>query len=781
MRLSRTKIALLPVVAAALMACGGGSGSDGGGGALPESITLDGTVAKGVVSGAKIRVLSASADGTVLASGVVTGTDGRYSIQLNKPSGPVVIEADLEGADIADELNPGRTYKGQRGDKIRAILPPVTSSGATANVTPFSEMAVDIVAEAGWNAAAITDANQVVRRLLNNTDHLTADPTKGEFLISLTAVQKLINDIGSVEALGVVLQTLRDAADGRSGNVSIDPQVVEVLVAACTTQCDNAFNTPGTPVPIGTGDKINPVYALFQDLRDTLYAYSNSTKTGELDAAGVRVNQALKDATQPVDDEMLGVLAMFQAGDRLFREFNEDGGALTVNKGSVWGRVSTFNTSGAAVGSSWLPRYQCHVAKATLITTASGELDFDPNSTYNTNPAAGTANLFSCDGIGTIGRLYPARDGINSFWHRTTFIPQEDGSVKYVHQLRTRPFDLTGTAGGSTRVPSRAAYGSLTVNRDNVGELTGFALNGKLVPGLKGHAAGEYATLDRVDAALSFVSSAPSSSSMRFDMSGSMKLYKKEQALPASSVEIASGSFAEAKTDVPFTYQDYVFGGSSCPAGYVSTGGSVPFLWCVGTLTGTTAEIGQLKLDVSIAAPGVKFQGIINANTPSFDKSQTAYVPTKVSLQGKLFEADGDGYRLLLDGLGTVDVLNFAQYDNSVPFSDPAMDVTFNGKVLLKDRPEMALALSVSQAASTASGNGARTLSSTFTWNNKALKLTVDANGAATVSNDSGVRFTVPKGGADNNQDVFLGNDKVGVVNIGKRRIDYVDGRFQQF
>ncbi len=101
-----------------------------------------------------------------------------------------MIEADLEGADIADELRPGTTYKGRAGEKMRAII---LSDAITANVAPFSEMAGDMVAESGWNAAAVNDANREVRQLLNNTDHLTARPTEGALLTSLTTVQQLGN------------------------------------------------------------------------------------------------------------------------------------------------------------------------------------------------------------------------------------------------------------------------------------------------------------------------------------------------------------------------------------------------------------------------------------------------------------------------------------------------------------------------------------------------------------------------------------------------------------
>lgn len=781
MKMAQGKIFLLPVVAAALVACGGGSSSDGGvggggggGGGSPlptETITLTGTVAKGLASGAKMRVLSAAASPVVLASGFTTDANGRYTIELNKTSGPVVIEADLEGADIADETNPGVTYKGQPGEKMRAIISPTASAaGATANVTPFSEMAVDLVAEAGWEAKAVNDANRIVRQLLNNTDHLTASPTAGALLASLTAVQQLVNSTEG--GLTAVLTQLRDAAGVGDGSVSIDTQLVDALDAACgdTTACADAFATPN-PIEIGSGDRIDPVFNLFQDLRDTLLAYSNDTKNGELDVAAVKLDDAVKAAVQPIDDEMLGVLAMFAKGDELYRDFKASNTTLQfVGSGSSFGRNRTFEEGGAARQDGSLLRYECELARATVVTK-DGELDVGADYTTSGLTAA-NANVFSCYGVGTAGRLYPARDGVNSYWHSVTFIPQADGNFKYVHQLRTRLFDRRGTT-GSTRL--KAVYGSLGVTRNASSDLTGFNLSGKLVPGLQGHAAGEYATLDRVDAMLSFASTEPTATSARFDLSGAMTLYKTGNVF-ASSVEIASGSMGEVKTDVPFSYTNYVYGGAACPAGYSAAFGTVaPNLTCMGTVTGIEEGFSALKLDVTVTAPGVKFQGIVSADTPSFDSTKTEYSPTKVSLQGKIFEADGAGHRLLLDGTGSVELLNYASFDATGNTAAP-VKVGFDGKVLLKNRPEMRLTLSGERTE-----QRAQSLSGTFFWNSKALKVAAATNGDWTISNDSGVRFTIPAGGSDTAQNVYLGDAKVGTVNFGRSRIDYADGRFQQF
>lgn len=765
MKLAQGKIFLLPVMAAVLVACGGGSDVE----SPAETITLEGTVAKGLASGAKIRVLSASATPVVLASGVTSGTNGRFTVKINKQSGPVVIEADLEGADIADELNPGKTYKGLKGEKMRAIISSA-STPSTANVTPFSEMAVDLVDESGWKAEAVTDANNIVRQLLNNTDHLTADPTKGDMLAKLTAVQQMVQNKKDAGGLGAVLKELRDAADGSSSEVSIKPALTNTLKEACgeSTACAAAFATPPAPVSIGTGNGIDAVRGLFQDLRDTLLAYSNETQTGELDKAGDRLNGAVQAAVQPIDDEMLGVLGMFKEADQLYRDFKAGNTTQQfINSGYSYGQNATFKSDGTPVFAGYLPRYGCESARATVETKADGSQDVKSDYTVS-GVTKDNANVFACYGVGTVGRLYPARDSVNSYWHSVIFIPQADGSLKYVHQLRTRPFDQRGTNGASSRV--KAVYGNLTVTRDASSDLTGFTLNGKLVPGLKGHAAGEYALLDRVDASLSFLTSKPTTSSVKLDLSGAMTLYKKDNVF-ASSVEIASGSMLALKTDIP-SDPCLVSGGSTAGTAPVGVALEVP---TASVSCPDKEAFSALNLDVTVTAPGVKFQGVVNADTPSFDSTKTVYYPTKTSFQGKIFEADGTGYRLLLDGKGSVELLNYANF-NAASGADAPMSMAFDGKVLIKNRPEMGLTLAGSQTAA-----GAQSLSGTFFWNSKALKFEGAADGAVTVSSDSGVRFTIPKNGNNVAQDVFQGNVKVGTVNIGQSRIDYADGRFQQY
>jgi hypothetical protein len=191
-------------------------------------------------------------------------------------------------------------------------------------------------------------------------------------------------------------------------------------------------------------------------------------------------------------------------------------------------------------------------------------------------------------------------------------------------------------------------------------------------------------------------------------------------------------------------------------------------------------------LDVSVAVPGAKVQGVITASDASFDKSNTVYYPTKTSFQGKVFEGDGSGgYRLLLDGKFTVQLENYAGYDQTVEQSSSNFAPLvggFEGKILVKNRPEMSLVLTLNKASLTS-----QTLSGTFGWNGKSLTLLAVNDEAssessfARLSNSDGLQVTFPKGGVNTSQDLYKSGFKVGTVNLNTQRIDYTDGTFEQF
>lgn len=777
MRFVGAKWALLPVVVAALVACGGG-GTEGG-----ETMTVSGVVAKGPAKGAKVSIYAA--DGTTkLAGPVITGDGGAYTVKLDAKQGPFLVVADLEGADIEDETAPGTTYKGAAGQTLRAVAQDLSSS---VQLTPFSDMAADLALEfaAGGSLStdAVADANRKIRQILNNTDFLTADPTTGEMLAKLKAVQTLVK--ANEGGLTAVLAQLRDAASSGGDGLTVSKSFVTALQDACTSDgCSNAFN-PGvanTPLPVGAGSGIDTVKALFQDLRDTILSYSNDAGTGGLDQSGVKIADALATAVQPIDDEQIKSLAMVIDADEMFRAFKAGGSTQRrlVSSGGAYGQFVTKQENGTVVEPGWLPQFGCEVAKATIVSKAEG---LDVGSDYTAADADVTpdnANVVACYGVGTVGRLYPGAGDGYGYYHSLLLIPQGNSSYKYVHQLRKGRYDRTQLATLeplTSRV--RAVYGSMSVTRDADGFMSGAAINGKLIPGFKGHAAGEFATLDRVDANLNIATSS-SATDASVNVSGSLVLVKKD-GTQASRVDITSGSFAAKLMDETYSYSyddiQYVGTGGTCSTGYTTATWSTDYCSKMVTesYTETVTNLGTMTLDVSVAAPGVKFQGIATAGSAMYDKSAVAYMPTVMSLQGKLYEADGAGYRVLLDGLAKVQLVDFGNFDASSGMLSP-MKASFDGKVLLKSRPAMGFTFAAER--DTTAVNAA---SGTFFWNNKTLTFTGDVAGNLMVRNDDGVRFTIPRNGSRSYQAVYKGAVKVGEINLDLARINYADGTYQQY
>lgn len=771
MRLCGAKWVLLPAALAALVACGGGGNTP----ATESTVGIGGVVAKGPAKGAKVYIYKA--DGKTLADGpIVTGVGGTYTAKVKASDGPFLVEVDLEGAEITDDLDSSKTYTGQAGQKLRAVVQDASNS---VNVTPFSDLAAELALAAGegtLTAAAVDGANKKVRQILGDTiDFLSASPTEGAMLAKLQAVQQLVNDSSLTE----VLQQIRDAAKVSDDGFAVEG-LMDALKGACEkaelSACDSAFapeEQASTPVKPEVIVAIAAVKALFQDLRDTLLAYSNSSGTGELDQAGVKIADALAVAASPVDDEQIKVVAMSLDADKLLRSFQAGTSTQRLVNSSdyAYGQVATKTELGANVSPTWLPKVRCEVGKATFITTASGNRDVKDYTAAAEQVTPENANVVSCFGIGTVGRLYPGKGDGFAYYHSMLLLPKAGGNYDYVHQLRRQPFDRT--QGSATRL--RAVYGSLNMTRNAGGELTGAAVSGKLIPGFKSNGApGAYETLDRVDTTLNIATNRTATTD-QLNVTGALALFKNDGTL-ASRVDIASGTFA-GRTDIPQSYYDVIeVGTGGCPAGYSPAFGTTsPNLWCDGMVAGTTSALGTVTLDVSIAAPGVKFQGIATAGSAMFDKSKTAYYPTVTTLQGKLSEADGGSYRVLLDGLAKVELQNYASFDATTG-APAALKAEFDGKILLKNRPEMRFAM-----AGTRDASNVQTATGTFRWNGKALSFEGKADKSLVVRNDDGVSFTIPHNGGKSYQPIYKSGVELGRINLDLQRIEFADGTFSQF
>lgn len=773
MRFKGIQRAVLPVVAATLVACGGGSTQE----SATATVAISGVVAKGPAAGASVRLFDAS--GQPLGQAVTSDSNGRYTINIPATAvGPFRLVADLSNATITSET--GGTYPGAAGQVLRAVI---ESRLETVHITPFSDMAADLALEAAGTGPLSTDAardaNRKIRQILNSTDFLTSAPTSGALLAALTAVQALVDDAGGdAAALTTVLEQLRDAATAGTGGLVVSVNLVNDLVAACDA-CAASFNpsVAEEPVPVGQSAAIDTVKALFQDLRNTLLAFSNEQSSGELDQAGDRIDASLQAAVQPVDEEQLNLVALTLDADQLLRDFQA--GDLTQRRkqsGNAFGRIATTGFDGNPVQAGWLPQFGCEVGRATFTTTSGGQQDIQTYTALDSEVTPANANVVSCSGIGTVGRLVPGRGDGFGYYHSMNLIPQAGGNYAYVHQVRRQTYDRTGLTVVPTFRVGSAVFGSLTMTRDTAGDVTGVALNGRLKPGFKGHEPGVFATLDRVDTTLN-ISTAQGTSTASLNVTGSMVLMKLD-GTEASRVDITSGSFA-GRTDLPRSYYDVVYvGDGSCPAGYAPAFGTMsPDLSCDGTVTGTTAGLGSMSLDISVSAPGVRFQGNASADQASFDSSQTVYLPTAITLRGRLSEADGvSGYRVLLDGTATARLTNFSTH-NATGGADAPLQVTFDGRILLRNRPDMGFTFNGARdAADNRSGTGS------FFWNGRLLNFAAEpVTRSLVVSNDDGMTFTIPRDGRDQWQPIRRLGVLVGRINLEQKRIEYADGTFEQF
>ena len=819
------KWVLAATAIAVLAACGGGGGTQPDNTTSSE-VAVEGVVAKGPVKGAAVSIYATDSSGKkgALLKQVSTVDGGAYSALIAVQSNPVLIEVDLNGADIADELTPGSTYKGKPGEKLLAVLALQSGAKTVAHVTPFSDMAAAMASSHGgldtYKSADVVAANQKIRDL-TIADHLTASPT-GDFKIKLTAVAQFVKDKHGGN-LGAALTELRGGSkfDPAKNGFIVMTAVAQQLSAACTattgTTCatDNNFASTTLPetavAPVGAVTTLDAAKALFKDLRDTAGAYTNTGKTGELDKAGDKLSLAVSSATGFVDDEMLAVIAGLRDGKKQYDDAKSIPSITPVySRGydySVFGQTATKSTTGQSILPTRQPVYSCILAKVTTKTTVSGATDIDQlvfagptvvNGVVTAGLPAADVNAFACFGVGTVGSLLGTAlgDGLSRY-HSITVLPQTDGSFKYVHQTRKINFDRTLQA-----APVRdgdAKFGAVTFVKDANNRTTAVSVVGELSPGFKMLRVRTVAEWDKfkhhaVNLAIgaSYPAGSITNDIETLTVGGGIKLLKVD-GTEASSLTIANGSVLSAKTGIvkTSTSRSSYFGGSFCPTGPgYSQIGAAPFLTCtyISTYTSTVSELSALNLSFTAAVPDAKFEGTVTAGSASFDKSGTQYRPTSGSFDGKIYEGDGaGGYRLLLAGKVTAAATDYQLFDETAIKSAANFyktSVGFDGKVMLKDRPDAGLALTVQNTAL-----DKYSMSGTFFWSGKSFNIsgtkddTLNAAnpGELKFTNSDAVAFTLPRNGRHSPQDITKGGYKVGIINLDSKRIDYIDGSFEQF
>jgi len=226
------------------------------------STEVSGIVAKGPATGANVKFYSIDSFGEeTFLTATVTEKGGFYSAMIPVTSRLIRVEADLEGADIEDEIT-GRTYKGRRGEVLTSVMK--ISEGSDSylmNVTPFSTMAEEmarILGDGICTESTVSVANGKIKSWAG-VDFLQGSPT-GDLKASLTAVAQMVNESGSIT---ITMHNLLGAIRQNIYGVYIDGQYSLMLADACrrsgSDDCDTGTNFADfygaqTPVSINTVD-----------------------------------------------------------------------------------------------------------------------------------------------------------------------------------------------------------------------------------------------------------------------------------------------------------------------------------------------------------------------------------------------------------------------------------------------------------------------------------------------------------------------------------------------
>lgn len=190
------KFTLSTLAFAALVACGGGGGGSGGnsagnGNETSKSVQVNGVAAKGLLANAKVELFELTANGPApkaLAEGT-TDANGKFSLSVPATqSSLLVVVTAIAGTTMLDETQvENGKYKAiavTPGMKLRSFVKDASSGTVTASVNPFTDAAVTAAESWArkngnqWTSASINAAMDLAKALVNNkANPFEAQPT----------------------------------------------------------------------------------------------------------------------------------------------------------------------------------------------------------------------------------------------------------------------------------------------------------------------------------------------------------------------------------------------------------------------------------------------------------------------------------------------------------------------------------------------------------------------------------------------------------------------------
>ncbi len=785
-------------LAVGLTACGGGGSSSSSSGSdtvvpVPEqstAFTVSGNAVKGPMNKAVVVAYKVNADGT---KGDELGRDvsdeaGGYDIAVKGYTGLVLVEVTVAADTTMVDESTGTTITPPAGFTLRAsVASPVGASAQSAKlsvqVNPLTEMAVaSAVKSGGLSVANIETANAELRTVygFSPTDDAPVfvnGVPQNKAAVTLFAISNMAkaNDleacVGAENQAAKVKCVIEEMAAKGAQNAAVASAVnLQIAVVAKRDGVPaGAVPTINTQVPPAAPEAtaVAQAKAMMASLRSNAQALSASDLS--LQTKLMEVQTAVDNTVQPVVESTFEMLRTMDFGVQLLEDAQAGKGVYGASR------------SGTPYGSG--------------CTVYTGDTDDSGNFTFRTTATtAANAKVVGCSSYSVLN--IDAQDsvtGVPNTWrwrHRLLIAPKVDAQGTYVVKTMARREYISCTGQGACGAFSQTYAGT--------------ANQGKPVP------VGQYTdnsgySVQRGDEGVAdFTRTLVDGNLTALRLSGTTAPSLRYRGLGASPVlDNGNGRYHEVNLDVVKTtvngLEKIAFGSDAVIKFFSRDSANTPTVFrssigigkdsylqapaAAGARDGTEA----FKLAIGYVAGNSALRGSLEATNSLWDKSKTAYMPTKLVFGGRL-ETRATSSSDWVDfwrGNLALEALNFAAFDTSLPRSSTnpqTMKATLNAAVTIPNRP--VLAVRDLMVVGTDQGlNQNAVLSGQYVQGSLVINLNgTSATGTAgrvTLESSTGIKLDYDE--SKTVHPLTKSGIKVGEYNASTQRIDYIDGTFEQF
>lgn len=736
----------------ALSACGGG----GGGTTSTTPTSTSGVGSLGRFSENTVVQYTNPADGSLLGTGKI-GADGKFTISLptgyTGPVGVTVVGATGvtyydEGTKQNEPFGPGKTLRAYMPSPQSQVgvtaLTNAAAAKADANAKIPSHPTADEIRLANTKVAAAfgyTDGASILEMptIVDGTTKIGASTPADKYALLLAALAKTApTGSTAVDVMAGLASDLKsdDYLDGVENTGSNTPTSITSYTLTTTTlakaydaeaadlisdenELRFAENTPpkinydvSKIIPVSNASDVSLAKTMFADLRTTLNAFSNGSKTGFLDTQAAKMHSDLNANVTP---EMTKISGRISALGKTMGVY-EDGKA---------GLLSTGTNP---------------LTGATTLVRVSG----DPSAVMY---GYGSYNYCWTDSATTsaITKSTCAHAGADSFdWakSRIKMVVFEYNPANQPNYTATR-YDMAVTF-----TNNQPSFGAITLAKDSQNNalpagsgtvaktvsgttVTGLTLNGTLPPSTP---------LTGVDTvAISAARSALTGTNYRYALSGSVAT---TQTGSSNTVTLSfdNGSYIDLDEGTNPSTND--------------------------------AKMVAAKLIGTAQTLATRFTGTLTVGAFMTNADGQNYTPTSVVFDGSLSDLSSGGAGQFLTGKLEGALANYGQYHSTQPDSNSNYihtTFTFTGTVQAPSRPLMTLVVAAAKSGLTTE---AVTLNYTYGTTSITGSGTHDsanpANNTLTLSNQNGIQVNVVTGAVT--------KSGASVATITSGTINYVDG-----